>query len=192
MDKDEFLKSKYAQQLLADADKQEAELKEFNASWQSFWKRNASDLGAILICHLAVEHYLDEWLTAANPATKPIGETKLTFAQKLELADNADNFIQILMPGLKQLNRIRNQLAHDMEAQISDDKLKPIRSIVWWWHQSSGKPCKEGVPLVKDFALMASGFLSLHANSIRRYGGGLGLVAYQKWLRDAVGTKQKG
>jgi len=186
MDEDEFLKSKYARQLLADADKLESELKEFNASWQSFWKRNASDLGAMLICHLAIEHYLDEWLTAANPGTKPIGKTRLTFAQKLDLAENADSLIQMLMPGLKQLNRIRNQLAHDMEAHISKADLKPIRSIVWPWHKAGGRPCNEGIALVKDFALMASGLLCSSANAIRRYGGGSGLVAYQKWLRDAV------
>jgi hypothetical protein len=190
MDKAEFLKSKYARQLLADADNLESELKEFNASWQSFWKRNASDLGAILICHLAIEHYLDEWLTAANPATKPIGKTRLTFVQKLDLADDADSLIQMLMPGLMQLNRIRNQLAHNMEAQISKEELEPIRSIVWPWHKAGGKRCNEGVALVKDFALMASGFLCANTNAIRRYGGGLGLVAYQKWLRDAVSSSE--
>jgi hypothetical protein len=191
MDEAAFLKSKYARQLVLDADKHEAELKEFNTSWQKFWKRNADDLGTVLICHLAVEHYLDEWLAAANPATKPTGKTRLTFAQKIDHADGADSLIQPLMPGLKLLNRIRNELAHDLTTQISDKRLEPFRLIVWTWHKAAGRPCNNGIALVKDFALLASGLLSSHAYAIRRYGKGVGLIAYRRWLRSALRTECK-
>ena len=181
-----FLKTQYAQQLLADAGALEADLREFNDAWRQFWERSADDLGKFLICHLAVEHYLDDWLAAANPGTKPVGETRLTFAHKLSLIDGADAFTQWMLPALKKFNRIRNQLSHEMEAQISDDDLQPIKNIVWPWNEASKKPCREGIELVCDFALMAAGFLSSQANAIRRHGKGDGLVAYQKWVDAAM------
>jgi hypothetical protein len=95
------------------------------------------------------------------------------------------------MPGLKLLNRVRNDLAHDLESQISDKELGPFRGIVWAWHKASDRPCNKGIALVKDFALLASGLLSSHSNSIRRYGKGVGLVAYQRWLRNALRSERK-
>ena len=81
------------QQVIADADIAEAEVMQFNEAWDSFWERNLAHMGAVLVCHLAVEHYLDEWLSAANPGTKPIDQIRLSFAQKLEFSDNTDSIV---------------------------------------------------------------------------------------------------
>jgi hypothetical protein len=192
MDTDDFLSSKYAQQLLRDADAIETELGQFNTRWGSFWRRNADHLGTVLISHLAIEHYIDDWLTAANPGLKPVGDTRLSFANKADLLDGVDASIQWLLPGVRRLNRIRNQLAHNLEAEVTEEDLAPIREIVWPWHSAAGKPCNGGITLVRDFALMVCGMLSSQANSIRRYGAGCGLVAYQRWLRDAMAARDDG
>jgi hypothetical protein len=189
MDTEDFLRTKYAQQLLRDADTIETALGRFNAQWARFWERNADHLGTVLIGHLAVEHYIDDWLTAANPGMKAVGDTRLSFAQKVELLDGADPSVQWLLPGLIRLNRIRNKLAHDLDAEISERDLEPLRNVVWPWHSAGGKPCNSGIALVKDFALLVCGMLSSQAHSIRRYGDGCGLVAYQRWLKDAMGTR---
>jgi len=182
----DFLRTEYAKQLLRNADVIETELGQFNARWVSFWGRNADHLGTLLICHLIVEHHIDEWLEAANPGMKPVGETRLSFAQKMELLDGVEATIQWLLPGIRRLNRIRNRLAHNLEAAISDDDLKPIQEIVWPWRTAAGKPCNSGISLVRDFTLMVSGMLNSQAHSIRRYGSGCGLVAYQRWLKNAM------
>jgi hypothetical protein len=135
----DFLSTEYAKQLLRDTDVIETELGQFNARWVSFWDRNADHLGTLLICHLIVEHHIDEWLEAANPGMKPVGETRLSFAQKMELLDGVEATVQWLLPGLRRLNRIRNRLAHNLEAAISDDDLKPIQEIVWPWHTAAKK-----------------------------------------------------
>lgn len=189
MDSADFLSTKYAKQLLRDIDVMETELGQFNAQWVSFWDRNADHLGTLLICHLIVEHYIDEWLEAANPGMKPVGETRLSFAQKMELLDGVEATVQWLLPGIRRLNRIRNQLAHNLEAAISDDDLKPIQEIVWPWHSAAGKPCNNGISLVRDFTLVVSGMLNSQAHSIRRYGSGCGLVAYQRWLKNAMSVR---
>jgi hypothetical protein len=189
MDTDDFLKTKYAQQLLRDATLIETELGSFNARWVQFWERNVDHLGTVLISHLAVEHHIDDWLAAAMPGLKAPGETRLSFSQKANLLDGSDPTIQWLLPGIDRLNRIRNQFAHNLDAEISESDLAPIRNIVWPWHSAAGKPKRTDIALIRDFALMVSGMLNSQANSIRRYGDGCGLVAYQRWLRHAVATK---
>lgn len=189
MDTEDFLKTKYAQQLLRDTDAIETELGQFNAQWARFWERNADHLGTVLIGHLAVEHYIDDWLTAANPGLKDVRNTRLSFSQKVELLEGADTFIQWLLPGVIRLNKIRNQLAHDLEAEISERDLEPIRDIVWPWQSAAGRPRNSGIGLVKDFALLLCSMLSSQANSIRRYGDGCGLIAYQRWLKEAMASR---
>ena len=190
MDRENFLSTKYAQQLLRDVDAIETELGRFNAQWRSFWDRNVDHLGTVLICHLAVEHYIDDWLAAANPGMKAVRDTRLSFSQKVELLDGIDASIQWLLPGVRRLNRLRNQIAHNLEAAISAQDLEPIKEIVWPWHSAAGKPCNSGISLIRDFALLVCGMLNSQAHSIRRYGSGCGLVAYQRWLKDAMATRE--
>jgi hypothetical protein len=192
MNSENFLKTEYAQQLIRDADLIETELGQFNDRWGNFWKRNEGDLGTILIGHLVVEFYVDDWLEAANPGTKPVKDTRMSFSQKLTLIDGADPTIQWLQPGLVRLNRIRNQIAHNLEADLTESDLAPLREIVWPWHQAAGRPRNQGTALVKDFALLASSMLNSQANAIRRYGDGLGLVAYQKWINAAMKSRSTG
>lgn len=114
---------------------------------------------------------------------------RVFFFQKVELLEGADTFIQWLLPGVIRLNKIRNQLAHDLEAEISERDLEPIRDIVWPWQSAAGRPLNSGIGLVKDFALLLCSMLSSQANSIRRYGDGCGLIAYQRWLKEAMASR---
>ncbi len=190
MDVTDFLMTKYARQLIRDAGAIESDLGQFNARWTRFWDRNADHLGAVLISHLAVEHYIDEWLAAASPGIKAVGETRLSFSHKVSLLEGAAPTIEWLLPGVIRLNRIRNDFAHNIEAEISDKDLEPIQSIVWPWHSALDKPCNRGIALIRDFVLMVCGMLSSQTSAIRRYGDGCGLVAYERWLKHAVGTRE--
>lgn len=186
MDPKDFLKTKYAQQLLAEMSEIQSELARFNETWKCFWERNIDDLGTILMCHLTVEHYLNDWFSAANPAIKIVQNSRLAFSHKLELVEGADPFVRYLLPGLRRLNRIRNQIAHNLEATLTESDLEPIGAIVWPWQEAQGQPRSTGVILLKEFALLASGFLQSQANAIRKFGDGKGLIAYQRWLQDAM------
>ena len=182
----EFLKTRYAQQLMADFDHMEKDVERFNETWLQFWERSTEDLGTILICHLAIEHYLNEWLTAANPGIAKLSKTRLSFTQKLSLIDKKSGNFPIFFRAIEKINNIRNKLVHNMVAELSDTDLQPIRDVVWPWHEASGRPCREGIALIEDFALLVSGMLCSQADAIRRYGKGAGLVVYERWVRDAM------
>ena len=188
METDEFLKTPYAQELIANVERSVRDLEEFNKTWQGFWQKNLNDLGRILVSHLSIEHYLNEWLSAANPGATAFGETRLSFAQKLSLVNSTQGLFQWIRPGIARLNRIRNDIAHDMSKTISYEDLQPIKNIVLPWHKAAGKPCREGVDLIQDFALMVCGMLASDAKAITLYGEGAGLVAYRRWLQEAMKT----
>ncbi len=186
MDTENFLKTEYAKQLIKDAEIFKKEIEEFNKQWHEFWQADTDWLSTILICHLSVEHYVEEYLESANPAIGSIKNKRLTFSTKLDLMGERNKVIQMLMPGLKRLNRIRNRLVHNMGEKITDEDLLPIKNVVWPWHKAGDNPCNEGIELIKDFSLMATAFINSHSNGIRRYGEGMGYIAYERWLSDKM------
>src|SRR5688572_25770476 len=109
--------------LAADAPNIEAEVEVFNKRYATLIKRDDKTVGTILRCHLVLEHFLDEYLATANPGIPAITSTRLTFAQKLNLADHPKTFFAYVMPGLKALNKVRNNLAHQLETKDIDSSL---------------------------------------------------------------------
>jgi len=93
------------------------ELAEINGRWN----QNVEVIGRILRAHLFVEHYLAEYLAHANPRLGSLTEAKATFAQKVALLDAANPDIASMILGIKRLNAIRNRLAHNLGAQVSDE-----------------------------------------------------------------------
>ncbi|MGX5663637.1 hypothetical protein [Diaphorobacter nitroreducens] len=85
------------------------------------WNQNVSEIGRILRAHLFVEHYLTQYLAQANPRLGSLSDARATFAQKVSLLDVDNPDIAAMLPGIKRLNAIRNRLAHNLGAQISDD-----------------------------------------------------------------------
>lgn len=92
-----------------------------HAEMQSRWNQNVEVIGRILRSHLYVEHYMTEYLSKANPRLGSLREAKLTFAQKLNLLDSTNPAIARVLPGIKRLNKIRNQLAHNLDASVTNE-----------------------------------------------------------------------
>ncbi|HDR9511800.1 hypothetical protein C5615_36350 [Burkholderia cepacia] len=111
------------------------------------WNQDITAIGRILRAHLYVEHYLTEHLQQVNPRLGDLDDARLTFAQKVNLLDGSWNIaIRQLIPGIKQLNKIRNRLAHNLTAAVSDEDAViflnvPIFSAL---RQADGKPREEG------------------------------------------------
>ena len=84
------------------------------------WKQNVEIIGRILRAHLFVEHYIGEYLAKANPRLGALGEAKISFAQKVALLDASNDDIALILPGIKHLNKIRNRLAHNLDAQVTE------------------------------------------------------------------------
>ena len=105
------------QKFFAEADR---ELADVNGRWM----QNVEVIGRILRAHLFVEHYLGEYLAKANPLLGALGQARVTFAQKVALLDASNHDIALILPGIKRLNQIRNRLAHNLDAQVTEEDAK--------------------------------------------------------------------
>lgn len=90
------------------------------SSMTSRWEQDVVAIGRILRSHLYVEHYLTEYLVKRNPNLGPLAGAKLTFSQKVELMDGSNPRLSEILPGIRQLNKIRNRLAHNLAAAVDE------------------------------------------------------------------------
>lgn len=88
------------------------------------WKQDTDAIGRILRAHLYVEHYLTEHLENANPRLGSVRSARLSFAQKLALLDSEHPARASLKGGIAHLNKIRNRLAHNLDAQVTEEDSK--------------------------------------------------------------------
>jgi hypothetical protein len=167
--------------LLADAPAIEADLRTFNERYAQLVQRDDETVGTILRCHLVIEHFLDEYLEAANPGISNLNSARLTFAQKLALADNPRTVFALIMPGLRALNRGRNQLAHRLDATDVETTLQPIQEFVAMWRTAGGYEVPRELHAVQDFTLTACSFMHGATQAIQRHGQGGGLIGMLEW-----------
>jgi hypothetical protein len=179
-----FKRSQLFQKIVDDAPNIEEDLRTFNAQYRRFVERDDAAVGVILRCHLIVEHFLDGYLTAANPAIQEWDSARLTFAQKLALADHPRSKLRMAMPGLRCLNSLRNRLAHRLDAEFDEAVVGPIREFITLWNTAAGKPVPQGIRLVEEFALHASAWLHSDACMIARHVPEQGLLGLFDWYRD--------
>lgn len=93
------------------------------------WNQNTDVIGRILRCHLFVEHFITEYLTAKHP-TLDFDKSRLSFAQKLDLvANHLPPGTAHIVPGVRRLNTIRNRLSHTLKGDISEDDAKVFTDI---------------------------------------------------------------
>ncbi|SHK56065.1 hypothetical protein [Paraburkholderia terricola] len=85
------------------------------------WNQDTDSIGRILRAHLYLEHYLTEYLQHANPALGDLDEARLTFAQKANLLRSDAPVIEMIIGGIRHLNKIRNRLAHNLRAAVTEE-----------------------------------------------------------------------
>lgn len=88
---------------------------------QERWNQDVVGIGRILRAHLFVEHFLTAFLQKKNPALGDLDSARLSFAQKLALLPASGTSVSYLVPGIRQLNKVRNRLAHSLQAQVTED-----------------------------------------------------------------------
>src|SRR5580704_9847581 len=97
----------------------DSEVKNFN----KLWNQNYEKIGRVMRSHLVVEHFLTEYLVQESPKLN-VEDARLTFGQKINLLRNHDKIIAMLRPGIERLNKIRNRLAHNLNAEITEADAK--------------------------------------------------------------------
>ena len=148
------------------------------------WDQNTDAIGRILRSHLYVEHYLTEFIRHANPRLGSIGDAKLSFGQKLALLDTKTPAVAELKPGIAQLNKIRNRLAHRLSASIEPadcqvflaaSMFSSMRFVALGRYPSTLEP----IELLEQFALHSANVLTGEFSSFSR--------AFGQALQEATG-----
>ena len=88
-------------------------------------------IGRILICHLCIEHYIDNLIVLSTPENFEWSESRMSFSQKFKLISKM-KFLKVTKfnKGIEILNSIRNDLSHKMLAKIDEVKFKQLESIL--------------------------------------------------------------
>jgi hypothetical protein len=185
----DFRKSAIFRKLVEDIPAMQNDVTSFNSEYGRFISSDVSTHGVVLRCHLIVEHFLDEYLAAANPAIQNWDSARLSFAQKLALADHKLTVLHLIMPALKCLNAVRNTLSHDLRAEVDEGALSPIRSFMTAWNTAARKPIPAGVRLLEEFAMFASAVMHGDVRMIQRHSPKSGLIGLLDWYHEGDGHK---
>jgi hypothetical protein len=100
---------------------------------------NHETIGRVLKCHLAIELYINKYLEFElniNPKNK----MNLRFIQKVELIENIKPSLKPYLVGIREINSVRNKLAHNLNPAL-DPKLLPMTvQLSEWMNSKSDKP----------------------------------------------------
>ncbi|GJH04503.1 hypothetical protein [Paraburkholderia terrae] len=129
------------------------------------WNKDVLTIGRILRAHLYVEHYLTEYIQHLNPALGDIDGARITFNQKVRLLQSGDTLVSDIIPGIRHLNSIRNRLAHNLEAKVTDEDARVFLQGTFKALRNKGvlpsdDPQSESpIDVLEDFAQYASKIL---------------------------------
>lgn len=137
------------------------------------WDQEPEAIGRILRGHLFVEHYLTEYIRVRNPNLGDLESARLSFSQKIALAEkpNAPEFLWF--PGIRLLSSIRNRMSHRLNAEVSDaerdaflaiDMFRSLREAL----EAPRAPSMEPVDVLEDFARTSGLILAFAASPLAK------------------------
>ncbi len=95
--------------------------------------QNHDRIGKIISCHLVIEHFINRELELLhNIDYNKRRESKLTFYNKVYLLPKKGKVYSRLIKGIKELNKIRNSYAHNLNYDL---KHEAIKEICFWVHK---------------------------------------------------------
>lgn len=129
------------------------------------WELDVTNIGRILRSHLYVEYYLTQHIAKTNPRLGSLSKARLTFAQKLSLLDTNQERLSELAPGLRQINAVRNRLAHRLEAVLTAEDIQVFLSHAMFnaMRIEGAKPSvssEEPIDVLEKFAQYAAHLLA--------------------------------
>ena len=133
--------------------------KRFNEENETLKRLLAQDhdlIGHVLKCHLIVENYINRHLEAISPE-HDWEAAKLRFAQKVNLLPQTNLKVAWLLPGIKELNAVRNRFGHRISARIELTELPECQSVLRI--ARSGKDYANPLEVIEDFTTVACTWL---------------------------------
>jgi len=131
----------------------------FNEENEAFKKLLARDhdlIGRVLKGHLIVENYINRHLESLSPE-HDWEAANLRFAQKASLLPTTNPKVAWLLPGIRELNKIRNRLGHCISTSIALRDLPECQSVLAI--ARSRKTYTEPVDVIEDFITVACTWL---------------------------------
>ncbi len=136
-------------------------------------KMEARDMNraAILQCHLVLEHVIDKVLKHELPRYNA-KKLRLRFAQKVDMLPVKDKMYASFIPGMKEVGRVRNRYAHDLEVELTDAMLPKIGAYIKQ-HIEQGSASKKEQERLEDTAYKVAyycritiGFMLLYTEDV--------------------------
>lgn len=120
-------------------------------------QKAGSPSGEVLIAHLFSETLLDRIIKKRLPGgTKFLEKGKPNYAQKLLLVEALNNISDDVAQSLTQLNKVRNQLAHNFGRDVTDDDIQNIGSPLAMFGQLKAQIKPTDTRTELDIALTAA------------------------------------
>jgi hypothetical protein len=122
----------------------------------------------MLACHLQVEHYIGRLLLALSASELSIEKADLRFHQKVQLLSRPDSpLVEMgLIEGVRELNKIRNRLAHRLDASIAAGDVPAMRTFVRRSFRGRQQVPRHPQGIIEAFTLLAvaqmAGFLAAY------------------------------
>ena len=140
---------------------------EFDRANEHFLNLFAIDhdpIGRVLRAHLIIENFLTTYLQG-NLGVEEIATARLSFAQKVALLPNRAASAAFVKPGIKQLNKVRNQFGHKLEHEVDRSQIAAIYEVltVARRHVEFNDP----IEAIEAFAPVACAFLAMPNDHIR-------------------------
>ncbi|MCW3084229.1 MAG: hypothetical protein JWP12_1595 [Bacteroidetes bacterium] len=106
-------------------------LREIQQRNRKMLQRSYQHVGKIIASHLLIENLIITELEEINGSSKnKLNISKKTFSQKLDLLPSKGSLYCHFIPGIRQVNEIRNLFAHNLDVIIEESMVTEIDKIL--------------------------------------------------------------
>lgn len=151
--------------------------RESGPEWIPLINVDYETIGRVLICHLVIEHYINNLLSLNTRPDIDWAKARLTFFQKIVLIKKMKIFIDNdfdFVKGIEIINNIRNSFSHKINASIEKSKIKELSSITKKL-DVGGRLNKlpielENVAIIEFFTKIFCTYIAGYCDAVVRYG----------------------
>ncbi|MBX2957786.1 MAG: hypothetical protein KF846_16595 [Cyclobacteriaceae bacterium] len=111
-------------------------------------------VGRLLRCHLIIEHFIDRNLEFEINLTQN-SEGSFRFLQKVILIENLNPGLKPILIGVREINKVRNRIAHQLNYTIRLSTLPHVKKLVTSYSQTTNsKELIDPIDLIEIFTYL--------------------------------------
>ena len=105
---------------------------------EKLFEKNHEELGRLLKCHLIIESFINKFLDFELKISQA-NNLNLRFAQKVSLIECMRPELKFFLKGIREINAMRNKIAHNLHHEINASTLDSVKYIASWIHSKSSE-----------------------------------------------------